>query len=353
MKPQHLAWLAALATPALTLAQGSTTLYGIADAGVRHTTGMTAANAPSTASANSLASGVNNTSRFGLRGREELGDGLYALFHFETGLNIDSGSTANAKFFDRAAIVGLGGAWGQVTVGRQTNLLADAVSPVDAAGMRFASFNPNIATAALSSHGLGVEYGTAGSSSGSYRLDNALKYTGRFGPVTARAMYSFGENAGSTSAQSSAGAGLAHAAGDWTVSGAVQHFKTAGNLSLQAFTLGAAYQLGRVRLAANTARSEADTSTTARTEQRVQSAGATWSVTGAVDLTTAVYRLDRQRTGKRDDGYTRALLFAEYKLSRRTKLYAELDRTRWRDGFQGAAHKDRATGITTGMLHTF
>lgn len=73
MKPQHLAWLATLATPALTLAQGNTTLYGIADAGVRHTAGMTAANAPSAASATSLASGVNNTSRFGLRGREELG----------------------------------------------------------------------------------------------------------------------------------------------------------------------------------------------------------------------------------------------------------------------------------------
>ena len=353
MKPRHLAWLATLATPALALAQTSTSVYGIADAGVRHTTGMTAANAPSAASATSLASGVNNTSRFGLRGREELGGGLYALFNFETGLNIDSGSTANAKFFDRAAIVGLGGAWGQLAAGRQTNLLADAVSPVDAAGMRFASFNPNIVTAALSNHGLGIEYGTAGSASGSYRLDNALKYTGRFGPVTARAMYSFGENAGSTPAQSSAGAGLAYAAGNWTVSGAVQRFKTAGNQTLQAATLGTAYQMGRVRLAANTARSEGDTSATARTQQRVHSAGATWPVTGAVDLTAAVYRLDRQRAGKQEDGYTRAILFAEYKLSRRTKLYAELDHTRWRDGFQGAANKDRATGLTTGMLHTF
>lgn len=115
--------------------------------------------------------------------------------------------------------MGLGGGWGQVTAGRQTNLLADAISPVDPVGMRFASFNPNIATAALSSHGLGVEYGAAGSTSGSYRLDNALKYSGRFGPLTARAMYSFGENTGRASAQSSVGAGLSYTNAGWVVSG--------------------------------------------------------------------------------------------------------------------------------------
>jgi predicted porin len=63
--------------------------------------------------------------------------------------------------------------------------------------------------------------------------------------------------------------------------------------------------------------------------------------------------MNRQRTGLQADGYTRAVAFAEYKLSRRTKLYAELDRTQWRAGYQGAANKDRATGITAGVLHTF
>lgn len=353
MKPQHMALLATLALPTWALAQSSTTVYGIADAGVRHTSGMTAASAPSAASTTGVASGVNNTSRLGFRGREDLGGGLYALFNFETGLNIDTGSTANTKFFDRAAIVGLGGAWGQLTAGRQTNLLADAISPVDAVGMRFAALNPNIVSAALSNHGLGAEYGTAGSSSGSYRLDNSLKYTGRFGPATARAMYSFGENTGRTSAQSSAGASLAYSTDALTVSGAFQRFKTASNLQLDAASLGAAYQLGAVRLTANTARSEGDTSAMAQTQQRVHSAGATWSMTPAVDLTAAVYRLSRQRTGAKDDGYTRAMVFAEYKLSRRTRVYAELDRTDWRAGYQGAANKDKATGFTAGVVHNF
>lgn len=343
-----------LATPGLALAQSSLTVYGIADAGVRTTSGMTASNAASPHSASGVASGVNNTSRLGFRGREDLGGGLYALFNFETGLNIDTGSTANAsKFFDRASIIGLGGAWGQVTAGRQTNVLADAINPVDAVGMRFASFNPNIVTTAVSNHGLGVEYGTSGASSGSYRLDNSLKYTGRFGPVTARAMYSFGENAGSTAAQSSTGAGLAYSAEGLTVSGAFQSFKSNNDLKLDAATLGVSYQWGSLRLAANTGRSKGETSATARTVQQVHSAGATWSATATVDLTAALYRLNRQRTGLQDDGYTRAILFAEYKLSRRTKLYAELDRTHWRANYQGAANKDRATGFTAGLMHSF
>lgn len=343
-----------LASPALTFAQSSVTLYGIADAGVRHTSGMSAANAPSPASTTSLASGVNTTSRFGLRGREDLGGGLYALFNMETGLNIDTGAPANAgKFFDRASLVGLGGAWGQVTAGRQTNVLADAISTVDPLGMRFPAFNPNIVTTALSNHGLGIEYGSSGASSGSYRLDNALKYTGQFGPLTARAMYSWGENAGSTAPQSSAGAGLAYAAGDWTVSGAYQSFQSAQRLKLEAATLGAAYQLGSVRLAFNTGRQAGETSASAETVQRVHSAGATWSATAALDLTAALYRLTRQRTGLQEDGYTRAVLFAEYKLSRRTKLYAELDRTHWRKPYQGVANPERATGVSAGLLHSF
>ncbi|APE48511.1 hypothetical protein BO996_11960 [Delftia sp. HK171] len=49
----------------------------------------------------------------------------------------------------------------------------------------------------------------------------------------------------------------------------------------------------------------------------------------------------------------RALLFAEYKLSRRSKLYAELDRTHWSGGFQGGQNKDVATGVTAGLMHSF
>ncbi len=344
----------AIALPFAALAQSSLTIYGIADAGFRHTSGLSAANAGSPGAANALASGVDNTSRLGFRGIEDLGGGLKASFNFETGVNLDTGANANStKYFDRASWVGLGAEWGTFTFGRQTNLLADAINPVDAMGMRFAGFNPNIVSTALSTHGLGIEYGTTGANTGAYRLDNSVKYNVKVGPVTARAMYALGENSGSTSAQSSMGLGGAYAAGGFTVSGAHQKFKSSTYLDLEGSTLGVAYQWDTIKLAANYGRSKGETTLTARTVQKVSSVGATWTVAPLVDLTAAYYRLERDRSGSAEDGYARVVLFAEYKLSRRTKLYAEADRTNWRNGYQGAGNKAHGTGTTLGMMHTF
>lgn len=334
--------------------ESTTTLYGVADLGWRTTSGLSAALAPSAGNATSLSSGVNSTSRLGYRGREDLGGGWFATLNLETGLNLDTGATANAsKFFDRASVVGLGGGWGQVTLGRQTTLLADAISPVDSLGMRFAAFNPNIGIAALSSHGLGVEYGPSGASTGAYRLDNAIKYAGRIGPVTVRAMHALGEVSGAASAQSSTGWGAAYSGDAWAVSGATQRFKSTKGLELQAHTLGVAYQWGPVRLTTNWGRSEAETTATTRVQHRTQSLGATWAVAPLWDLTGAWYRVSRERTAQWDDGFRRLVLVAEYKLSRRTKLYAEWDQTQWQRGYQGTGNKDRSTGLTAGWVHQF
>ena len=309
---------------------------------------------PKAGSSRSLGSGIHTTSRWGLRGSEDLGGGAKALFNLESGLNADTGAPANAtKYFDRASWVGLQGGWGTLALGRQTTTLADAISPVDPLAMRFASFNPNIGVTYLSQHGLGIEYGSAGANSGSYRLDNSLKYTGRFGGFTARAVWGLGEVASQVSALSSRGVGLAWAADGFVVSCAYQSFNDANKRSLDATTLGAAYQWGSVRLAANAGHNKAETAAGRFTEQRVLSAGATWAVAPLVDLTAAYYKVDRARTGAADDGYGRLVAFAEYKLSRRTKVYAELDSTRWRNGFQGAANKATATGVSAGVVHTF
>ena len=168
-----------------------------------------------------------------------------------------------------------------------------------------------------------------------------------------KAMLGLGEVASQTSALSSRGLGLAYAASGFTVSSAFQTFKAADQRTLDGATLGVAYQWGTLRLAANAARSKAETAAGKHTVQRVMSAGATWSITPQADLTAAYYKVDRTRTGATDDGYGRLVAFAEYKLSRRTKVYAELDNTRWRHGFQGAANQASATGVSAGVVHLF
>ena len=330
------------------------TIYGVIDLGVRHASGITATHAPSNGSVSAMTSGADNTSRWGIRGTEDLGSGNSVSFALESGLAADTGSQLNSsKYFDRASWVGLSGAWGRLTAGRQTVLLADSVIATETLGLRFAGLNPNIAITALSAPGLGIEYGSAGSTAGSYRLDNALKYVKSFGPVTASAMYGFGESSSSFGASSSKGASLLYAQSGLTVSGAFQTFRAADNRKLDGYTLGANYRTGSMKWAATAGRNQAETSSIAKTTLSVYSVGGTWTATGNIDLTGAYYHVERKRTVNGKDGYGRFIALTEYRLSRRSKLFAELDYTRWRDGFQGVANDSSAKGFTLGLSHSF
>ena len=152
MKKSLIALAALAATGAF--AQSSVTLYGRAEAGVdlayRETIsgsassfGVVAGVAGPTTTAVGPAttnkpgfrvSDGNNqgqgSSRFGLRGTEDLGGGLKANFVMEANVNLDVGSTgggygnpnfgnASGNLFSRAAWVGASGGFGEVRLGRQ------------------------------------------------------------------------------------------------------------------------------------------------------------------------------------------------------------------------------------------
>lgn len=346
--------LSLLACAGAANAQSSVTIYGIADAGLRYTDGLSAANAAVAGSARALGSGINTTSRLGYRGTEDLGGGLRAIFNFESGLNVDTGATANAnKFFDRASHVGLQASWGTVTLGRQTTVLADAIGPVDPLGVRFAGFNPNVGIAALSAHGLGIEYGPSGATTGAYRLDNSVKYLGKFSDFTVRVMHAFGEQSGNASLLSSSGLGLAYQSAAFTATLGYGEFKSAADLTLKGYVGGVSGKLGNSKLSLTYGSHEAQTSVTAKTNNTTLGLGGALPLSGSVDLIVAHYRVNRTRTAKADDGYNRSVAFLEYKLSKRTRLYTELDHTNWKDGYQAAGLPGTASGLSLGMVHSF
>jgi predicted porin len=107
-----LALLAACSTNAM--AQGSMSIYGIVDAGwVREWGGP---DGP----VNKISSGIASGSRLGFKGKEELGNGLSAIFTLEAGINIDTGASGQGGLlFGRQAFVGLNSKLGAVTLGRQ------------------------------------------------------------------------------------------------------------------------------------------------------------------------------------------------------------------------------------------
>jgi predicted porin len=60
-------------------------------------------------------------SRFGLRGVEDLGGGLRAVFQFEHRFNANDGTQSTTRFWEGKSIVGLEGGFGRITLGREEN----------------------------------------------------------------------------------------------------------------------------------------------------------------------------------------------------------------------------------------
>ncbi len=353
-----------LATSGSCLAQGSVDLYGIVDASVRATNGLGANNSPAPSGHTAaVGSGIDNTSRWGIKGNEKLANGWTAQFRLEGGINVDTGSQAKGdRLFDRQAWAGLETPYGSLAAGRQTNLLSDALIPVDPIGKRYASFNPNINIAGLSNtafgtHSFGRQYGPSGYADNAYRLDNTVKYTASAGPWQARAAWSFGEAPGDSSASSSHGVALAYQRPEWTVSGATMQFRSREDLALDAWTFGAAVRTGAWQFKANIARNKADTGPDKTVRQRILSAGISRQLLSDLLVTTAWYSVRREATGFMDDGFDRAFLFIEKTLAPRTTAYIESDYTVWRGDAAGKTASQpnarHGTGLTLGLMHKF
>jgi predicted porin len=106
--------LAALAFVGVASAQSSVTLYGIADIWVGKPEG----------SKLKAASGGVSTSRWGMKGSEDLGGGLTAMFNLESRIDLGTGATG-AQLFGRQANVGFSGGFGTLKIGKSWNAMDD------------------------------------------------------------------------------------------------------------------------------------------------------------------------------------------------------------------------------------
>jgi predicted porin len=109
--------LAAVAATGAAFAQSSVTLYGRVDASVGQSKD-TVTNVSTTQVFNGGAGGLTG-SRWGMRGSEDLGGGLKAVFNLENRFNLDTGTGASG--FLGNAYIGLTGGFGTVHVGHSYN----------------------------------------------------------------------------------------------------------------------------------------------------------------------------------------------------------------------------------------
>jgi predicted porin len=86
-------------------AQSSVTLYGLIDAGLMYTNNVASGTAHGPLW--QATSGNVNGSRFGVRGAEDLGGGVKALFVLENGFNVQNGKLGqDGRMFGRQAYAG-------------------------------------------------------------------------------------------------------------------------------------------------------------------------------------------------------------------------------------------------------
>jgi predicted porin len=182
-------------------AQSSVQVYGIVDSGVAYLTNVNAAG-DSMYKMPSLTSSF--PSRVGFRGTEDLGNGLQAFFVLENGLAMDTGTQQQGgRLFGRQANVGLKGAWGAVTLGRQVNM----------------TYYSSLKSDVLGPHLFAI--GSIDAYLPNARSDNAIGYMGNFNGFVVGATWSFGRDgsaAGGPAATNCAGevAGNAKACRQYT-----------------------------------------------------------------------------------------------------------------------------------------
>lgn len=89
------------------------TMYGVIDTGFQYSNVDDGVS--SDVSTFAMATGTNSTSRFGLKGSDDLGNGLKLGFVLENGFDSDDGELGNGgRLFGREALVYLDGAWARL-----------------------------------------------------------------------------------------------------------------------------------------------------------------------------------------------------------------------------------------------
>ena len=185
-------------------AQSSVTLYGSLDAGVVY------ANNAGGHPAWNQGSGALSDTYFGLKGSEDLGGGLHAIFRLENGFNLNNGKDTEAgTMFNRQAYVGLqSNQYGALTLGRQYDSMVDYVAPLSDAG---SGFGNNLAAHPFDNDNLDH----------SFSIRNSVKYqSASYAGVKFGGLYGFSNDAGQFANNRAWSVGVSYGAGPLNVAAA-------------------------------------------------------------------------------------------------------------------------------------
>lgn len=337
-----------LAIPAAAWAQATPSnvvIYAVVDAGVSYDKGRFAAGP-----VYSQVSGGETASRLGFKGKEDLGDGMAAIYNLELGYNIDDGSNAQGAgmLFGRKSWVGLQGKFGAVKLGRQ-----------DSTVYSYAIFYDPMAD------GLGGNFSRIFTNNATFRRnDNTVDYvTPAWHGVSAEMAYSFGEVANDQRAGRGYFGSLVYAQGPLHVSLSHQSSNSkpvapAPIVTTRLTVLGGAYDFSVVKLAAMYQLNQSNNAV--RQDSRDMMVGATVPVGVQDKVLLSLLRHDDHAVASANAN--QLALAWTHALSKRTDLYAGVSRlvngSKARFGLAAVAAGGSPPGttdrlVTTGIRHVF
>ncbi|MFZ6874346.1 porin [Undibacterium sp. Di27W] len=322
-----LATLACMATAAH--AQSTVTIYGLIDANITYNNNADA----NKGSQFKLNSGGMNTSRFGLRGSEDLGGGLKAIMQLEGGILLDTGAS-DGDIFGRQANVGLQGDFGRVVAGRSYSTTYDFILPFDPMG-----YAPQYSWATSAG-------ATGGRKDGMLTtISNLVKYQYDGKGYKLGATYGFGEVAGNTSGNAKYIIAASAFDGPWAAVITYEQNNSApiANGSYdqaKVLHLAGSYDFGEVKLFAGY-RNFKKTLATGAADQRSDTLwlGGNYALTPAWTLTGVYYYQDIKNVAAGADADPGLLtLRAKYAMSKRTDIYIA--------GGYAKASNNKLTGVS-------
>jgi GBP family porin len=198
-------------------AQSSVTLYGVIDAGLVYTN-----NQGGHSNWQQTSSATENTV-FGLKGSEDLGAGLHAIFKLENGFNLNNGTLFNGgDAFGEQAYVGIqSDQFGTALLGRQFDSVNDYLGPLSAAG---SGYGGNLSAHPFNNDDLAAD---------SLSLNNTVKYTSvSYAGLTFGGAYSFSNNSNGFSNNRAYGFGTSYTRGPLNVAAAYLQMNNAGGGTL-------------------------------------------------------------------------------------------------------------------------
>ncbi|MFM0335714.1 porin [Paraburkholderia fungorum] len=213
-------------------AQSSVTLYGSIDEGFEYVSNLGGH------ADYALVSGTQQLgNRWGLKGKEDLGGGLSAVFQLENGFNINNGSALpNGQMFGRQAYIGIASEnIGTLTFGRQYDSVVDYVAPLTAT----ASWGGTLFAHPFDHDNINE----------TFRIDNSAKYTSaNYAGLQFGGVYGFSNQAGAFADNRVWSIGTKYQNGPLSLAAAYMNIDNASATTVGAVT-GSPYLSGQQRVA--------------------------------------------------------------------------------------------------------